>query len=284
MAEEGPTLPTTLIPDLLSRCTFPAEGAPLACAVSGGADSLALLVLAAAAGCAVTAIHVDHGLRAGSEAEAEVVPSGGGALRRPVREPPGVRRSRGPTSRPGPGRPASPSCRPTWPPGTPWTTRPRRSSSTCCAGRGPTGWRAWSRGHGTRSSDCAGTRPTRCAPRPVCSRCATRATTTRRSSATASATSSCRLCAEVAGRDPVPLLARQAGVLRDEVALLDSLAAELLPDPADARAVAPRPSARWRAGPCGAGCGRPATGSTRRRWPRSTAPWPWRRARRWGRS
>ena len=34
------------------------------------------------------------------------------------------------------------------------------------------------------------------------------------------------LCAQVAGRDPVPLLARQAGVLRDEVALLDSLAAE----------------------------------------------------------
>ncbi len=46
------------------------------------------------------------------------------------------------------------------------------------------------------------------------------------------------LCAAVAGRDPVPLLARQAGVLRDEVALLESLAAEALPDPADARALA----------------------------------------------
>ncbi len=46
------------------------------------------------------------------------------------------------------------------------------------------------------------------------------------------------LCALVAGRDPVPLLARQAGVLRAEVALLDALAAEALPDPADARAVA----------------------------------------------
>ncbi len=54
------------------------------------------------------------------------------------------------------------------------------------------------------------------------------------------------LCAEVAGRDPVPLLARQAGVLRDEVTLLDSLAGEALPDPADARAVAKadRPLAR----------------------------------------
>ncbi|MFZ0251642.1 MAG: ATP-binding protein, partial [Acidimicrobiales bacterium] len=69
MAEEGPALPTTLISELLGRCTFPPEGAPLACAVSGGADSLALLVLAAAAGCAVTAIHVDHGLRAGSGTE-----------------------------------------------------------------------------------------------------------------------------------------------------------------------------------------------------------------------
>jgi tRNA(Ile)-lysidine synthase len=41
--------------------------------VSGGADSLALLVLGVHAGCAVHAIHVDHGLRSGSAAEAEVV-------------------------------------------------------------------------------------------------------------------------------------------------------------------------------------------------------------------
>lgn len=60
-------------PDSLGRCTFPPAGTPLACAVSGGADSLALLVLATAAGCQVTAHHVDHGLRAGSAAEADVV-------------------------------------------------------------------------------------------------------------------------------------------------------------------------------------------------------------------
>jgi tRNA(Ile)-lysidine synthase len=43
------------------------------CAVSGGADSLALLVLAVAAGCRVTAAHVDHALRPGSAAEADAV-------------------------------------------------------------------------------------------------------------------------------------------------------------------------------------------------------------------
>lgn len=45
----------------------------MVCAVSGGADSLALLVLARAAGLEVTAVHVDHGLRPGSAGEAQVV-------------------------------------------------------------------------------------------------------------------------------------------------------------------------------------------------------------------
>lgn len=62
-----------MVADLLRRCTFPPPGTPLLCAVSGGPDSLALLVLAVAAGCAVTAVHVDHGLRDGSAAEADVV-------------------------------------------------------------------------------------------------------------------------------------------------------------------------------------------------------------------
>lgn len=60
------------VAELLARCTFPASGA-ITVAVSGGADSLALLVLACAAGLDVTAVHVDHGLRPGSAAEAEVV-------------------------------------------------------------------------------------------------------------------------------------------------------------------------------------------------------------------
>jgi tRNA(Ile)-lysidine synthase len=59
--------------DLLERCDFPPAGTEVACAVSGGADSLGLLVLAVEAGCAVTAVHVDHQLRPDSAAEAGVV-------------------------------------------------------------------------------------------------------------------------------------------------------------------------------------------------------------------
>lgn len=59
--------------DLLGRCLFPPGGTEVTCAVSGGADSLSLLVLAVAAGCEVTAVHVDHGLRPGSRVEAERV-------------------------------------------------------------------------------------------------------------------------------------------------------------------------------------------------------------------
>lgn len=62
-----------MLAGLLARCSFPPAGAALTCAVSGGPDSLALLVLAVEAGCTVTAVHVDHGIRAGSAAEAEVV-------------------------------------------------------------------------------------------------------------------------------------------------------------------------------------------------------------------
>lgn len=58
---------------VLARCTFPDAGTPLVCGVSGGADSMALMVLAVAAGCAVTAVHVDHGLRPGSHEEANRV-------------------------------------------------------------------------------------------------------------------------------------------------------------------------------------------------------------------
>lgn len=57
---------------LAEMATFPAAG-PVVCAVSGGADSLALLVLARHVGLTVTAVHVDHGLREHSADEADVV-------------------------------------------------------------------------------------------------------------------------------------------------------------------------------------------------------------------
>jgi tRNA(Ile)-lysidine synthase len=61
-----------LVDDLLDRCRFP-SGSPCRLGVSGGADSLAMLVLARAAGLEVTAIHVDHGLRPGGDGEAAQV-------------------------------------------------------------------------------------------------------------------------------------------------------------------------------------------------------------------
>ncbi len=65
---------------LLARCSFPPAGAHLDCAVSGGADSLALLLLAVASGSQVVAWHVDHGLREGSAGEAAVVESAARSL------------------------------------------------------------------------------------------------------------------------------------------------------------------------------------------------------------
>lgn len=73
MNSSADRLPPSLTDDLLGRCRFPAPGSTVTCAVSGGPDSMALLVLAAAAGLRVTAVHVDHGLRPGSDAEAHVV-------------------------------------------------------------------------------------------------------------------------------------------------------------------------------------------------------------------
>lgn len=62
-----------LVAALLPRCRFPAADTAVTCAVSGGSDSTALMALAIAAGCAVTAVHVDHGLRPGSAEEADIV-------------------------------------------------------------------------------------------------------------------------------------------------------------------------------------------------------------------
>lgn len=86
------------------------------------------------------------------------------------------------------------------------------------------------------------------------------------------------LCTEVAGRDPVPVLARQAGVLRDEVTLLDQLTAEALPDPADARELARASRPLAGVGPSDVGSVTSSATNIPRRWRRWSAPWPWRTA------
>ncbi len=58
--------------ELLARCDF-GEDDELALAVSGGADSTAMALLAADAGWRFTIWHVDHGIRDTGAAEAEVV-------------------------------------------------------------------------------------------------------------------------------------------------------------------------------------------------------------------
>lgn len=99
MAYRGLLRPATdpLVATVLRRCTFPPGGTSVTCAVSGGADSSALAVLAVAAGLDVTAVHVDHALRVGSAQEADVVADLAGRLgigfrtvRAPVGSGPGI--------------------------------------------------------------------------------------------------------------------------------------------------------------------------------------------------
>ena len=235
----------TLVDDLLTRCTFPPRGSALNCAVSGGADSLALLALAVAAGCDVTAFHVDHGLRAGSDAEGDVVAAAAARFGARV-ERRSVRVEAGPNLE----------------------ARARAARFAALPADVATGHTMDDQAEtvlvnllrGAGADGLAGMEPGLRHPLLALRRRETHALCAAAGlepvcDATNDDPSFVRnrvrhellpLCADVAGRDPVPVLARQAGVLRDESALLDALAAEAVPDPADARAVAgaPRPLAR----------------------------------------
>lgn len=73
-AADGPDSPDVAhveIDGLLARCIFPPAGSAVACGLSGGPDSGALVALAAAAGLEVTAWHVNHGLRPSALDDAE---------------------------------------------------------------------------------------------------------------------------------------------------------------------------------------------------------------------
>jgi hypoxanthine phosphoribosyltransferase len=234
-----------LVVDLLSRCTFPPPGTPVACAVSGGPDSLALLVLAVAARCDVTAIHVDHGLRAGSAREADVVAAAAAKV--------GARfEARTVSVEPGPNLEA----------------RARAARFAVLPADVATGHTMDDQAEtvlinllrGAGADGLAGMAPgyrhpllglRRCETHRLCAAAGLDLVDDPTNADPAFVRNRVRhellpLCADMAGRDPVPVLARQAGVLRDEVELLDALAAGTLPDPADARTVArtPRPVAR----------------------------------------
>ncbi len=217
----------------------------MACAVSGGPDSLALLALAVAAGCSVTAFHVDHGRREGSAAEAEVVAAvaerlGAGFERRSVSVDPGANlEARWREARFGvlpegvaTGHTMDDQAE------TVLLNLLRGAGSDGLAGMAP-GWR----------HPLLGLR--RCETHALCAALGFDPVRDPSNDDPAFLRNRVRhellpLCTEVAGRDPVPLLARQAGLLRDEVSLLDALAREAAPDPQDARAVAalPLPLAR----------------------------------------
>ena len=67
-----------LAENLLSRCNFPDQLTPAA--VSGGPDSMALMLLAFRAGCLGNVVHVDHGLRDDSANDFAVIESVTSAL------------------------------------------------------------------------------------------------------------------------------------------------------------------------------------------------------------
>ena len=221
---------------LLARCTFPAAGVA---GVSGGADSMAMLVLAAEAGCAVTAVHVDHGLRPGSAAEADLV----GALAERLGVPFRAERV---VVEPGPNLEA----------------RARDARRAVLGAGAMTGHTADDQAEtlllqllrGAGTGGLAGIRPGPAKPILALRRAETRALCADRGIAVVDDPSNAdpsfrrnRVRAEVlpllddvAGRDTAVLLARAAALLDDDDRFLDGLAAAI--DPTDARALAAAPA------------------------------------------
>lgn len=231
--------------ELLARCAFPAPGTPVVCAVSGGADSLALLVLAVEAGCEVTAVHVDHGLRPGSATEAEVVAAAAGrfgaafrAERAPVVDGPDLEAR------------ARAARRAVLPPG--------HAAGHTADDRAETVLLAVLRGAGLDGVAALAPGPRhpivalrRAETRTLCGSLGLHPVQDPSNDDPRFRRNRVRhellpLLDDVAGRDVVPLLCRLADVAGADVELLEALSADAVPDPADARAVAaaPEPLAR----------------------------------------
>jgi len=239
---------------LVARCRWPlgalqvptgARSGPVAAGVSGGPDSLALLVLACRAGLDVVAIHVDHALRPDSAAEADRVAEAARAL--------GARFE---------ARRASVT------PGGDLEARARRARYAVLPRGVMVGHTADDRAETIllnliRGAGIDGLSPMRPSPlvsRPllglrrweteaVCTAAGLEPLRDPSNDDLAQRRNSVRhlllpLLAEVAGRDPVPVLCRHAELAGDDADLLDRLAGAI--DPLDARALraAPAPLAR----------------------------------------
>jgi tRNA(Ile)-lysidine synthase len=229
---------------LLARCRWP-PGRAVTAAVSGGADSLALLVLATRAGLEVTAIHVDHGLRDGSEREAEVVAEAAArfgarfeARRAAVAEGPNLE------------------------------ARSRAARYAVLPVGVMTGHTADDRAEtmllnllrGAALDGLSAMGPRKGVQRPLlalrrgetsalCAELGLRVVHDPTNDDVRLRRNAVRhlllpLMAEISGRDPVPVLVRQAALLADDAALLDELAAGVDPTDATTLAGAPLPLAR----------------------------------------
>ncbi|MFM9226966.1 MAG: tRNA lysidine(34) synthetase TilS [Actinomycetota bacterium] len=229
--------------ELIARCTFPAPGTPVHCAVSGGADSMALLLLACEAALDVTVHHVDHGLRPGSSHDVDVIAPVAGRL--------GARLVVHTVDVPhGPNLEA----------------RAREARRAVLPAGTMTGHTADDQAEtvlinllrGASAHGLAAMRPSHERPLLALRRTETRAlcehhgivavddetNTDPRFQRNRVRHELLPLIADISGRDPVPILSRASDLLRDDDDLLDELASTIDPTDAPALARAPLPLAR----------------------------------------
>ena len=229
---------------LRARCSFPDAGSSVVCAVSGGPDSMAMLALAVASGCHAKALFIDHGLRDSGPEEGEVVRAGARTL--------GA---------------AFESVSVSVEPGGDLEARARRARYEALPEGALVGHTADDQAEtvllnmirGAGLDGLTGMRAEAAGPRRVMRpilelrRTETRAFVAAIGLETVTDPSNFEfrfrrnrvrhelmpLLAEVAGRDPVPVLARTAGLLSEDADFLDGLAGSI--DPTDARALAQAP-------------------------------------------
>lgn len=234
---------TLQVRDLLSRCNFPERGSAVICAVSGGPDSMSLMVLAGAHGLDVTAVHVDHQLRSDS--------AGDIAFINPVAAALGIHVERVVvTVEPGPNLEARArdARRAVIPAGamTGHTADDQAETTliNLLRGAGAHGLAAMRPGH---DKPMLGLR--RAETHALCRAMGIAAVNDRTNDDPRFLRNRIRhellpLMEDISRRDTVPLLGRSAEILRQDNDLLDELAAALDPTDAKALALAPLPLAR----------------------------------------